>query len=649
MENPRKLSDSVEKVTLTGDEMVIGLDGREIKIKLSVLKTYLGIVASGNVVPARVPGLDLGAPDDAKFYVGGPGTYTLNGVTEQYSDVVNFFFWDKSSWEVLEIPIEVPQPDLNGLVKETEYQSDVANRFNKDEEQLFQSANYPVRRYMTGDAITNYSPGYRQTATPNGLQMDIPASGTTSIKHYIQTNFTPIGTTLIEFSLNGTGLLETSGVGVGYIADNGNYVGFYLSGSGQFRKVVNYGQVFTATASGGYGNGETVVFQIQDNTLTIKKGDSTLYSYPLEEDELSTPLLIMQSGFPRYIFKAESKIAPIDDWVKREISAAIKSDALPKCFYKYDPTGVVNSGGGPNTGLFTVFVNIGLNYYTGFHVGHEVDMRELQWKDYWRIRNATLYEYNGYEMADTGMKALHDGESECVWKRNSNKDDFTGGTHGDEIVQEVLFFANGVNIASWARSGPGASNPGFASMALTACNDFYYLEKSTMHESANKDLVPIPGHPLECYHIKQTHFGNAGYKTWNRLVWERPGLVTLWYHAICCMHVNFSGHLYSEDYVQHSTAGDSPGLPRVPEFRKVWFRNDERKTSSFVTSRITKVLQGGVDITLQKDQTAELFVSDRSSGGITGDDKLYREMSPINVAQGDVCESEMEVRFAVNF
>lgn len=108
MENAKTLSDSVEKVSLTGEELIIGLDGREIKIKLSVLKTYLGISATGNVVPAKVPGLNLGAPADAKFYVGGPGTYTLDGVAEQYSDVVNFFFWDKSSWEVLEIPIVVP-------------------------------------------------------------------------------------------------------------------------------------------------------------------------------------------------------------------------------------------------------------------------------------------------------------------------------------------------------------------------------------------------------------------------------------------------------------------------------------------------------------------------------------------------------------
>lgn len=60
------------------------------------------------VSPEKAPSFNLGAPATLKTYYGGPGTYTLNGVAEDYPDPMNVFFWDKNEWDVLGVPIDVP-------------------------------------------------------------------------------------------------------------------------------------------------------------------------------------------------------------------------------------------------------------------------------------------------------------------------------------------------------------------------------------------------------------------------------------------------------------------------------------------------------------------------------------------------------------
>src|SRR5690606_4968312 len=95
--------------------------------------------------------------------------------------------------------------------------------------------------------------------------------------------------------------------------------------------------------------------------------------------------------------------------------------------------------------------------------------------DYWRLVKANVYRYNGTAMLDLGVSSLANGESECVFKRTSAKDDFTGSYHGDEIVQEVSFFADGVEIDPLLLINP---------IELTPCNSFSYVEKSTMHATA---------------------------------------------------------------------------------------------------------------------------------------------------------------------
>ena len=73
------------------------------------------------VSPEKAPSFNLGAPATLKTYYGGPGTYTLNGVQGSYPDALNVFFWDKNEWDVLGVPIAVPEPDLSNLAHTEDY------------------------------------------------------------------------------------------------------------------------------------------------------------------------------------------------------------------------------------------------------------------------------------------------------------------------------------------------------------------------------------------------------------------------------------------------------------------------------------------------------------------------------------------------
>lgn len=47
----------------------------------------------------------VGTAEANLVYIGGAGVYSLNGVTIEYTSPINYFFWDKTNWSVLEIPI----------------------------------------------------------------------------------------------------------------------------------------------------------------------------------------------------------------------------------------------------------------------------------------------------------------------------------------------------------------------------------------------------------------------------------------------------------------------------------------------------------------------------------------------------------------
>lgn len=528
---------------------------------------------------------------------------------------------------VFETPIKDYVIEQSGLITDEKLLDYPSNdQLNEKSDDLFKNVddnifplhNLPVRRYTSNTVFNDYAAGYSQTATSEGLSVAIPASGSTAIAHFLNT-LLPVPNVddfVIDIDVT-TVPVVPSGVGIGYINTSGDYVGLMFMNTGDFRKVVNYSIAFQTDPLSPFTTPINLKFRIKNGFLTIFKDDQNIYTYNLIEEGFQGDVLISQKGFMQYVFKTTSTNDPIRTYVDQK---TISSN--PICFYSYDPSGTPpGESGMPSNGLFKVYTRIAdTNKYVGYRLGHEVDMRPLIYKDYWRIVDAEWYEFDGTDMIAIGKNAITEGESECVYKRNSSKDDFTGGVHGDELVTNVKFFAGGILVDEPTEA-----------VGLTACTEFSYLEKSTMHATAESGII-ITGHPTECDHIKHTTFNNSGYTTFNRLTWVMAGLVTLWYHGICCFAKDNGTTIYcTSDFTDIDMTGSGLGLPEITGYRDVFYRNDDDLLGGFITSRLIKPEV--------KDLTSVLFVSDRPE-----DSKYYRRSPSETVAIGDVWESEMIVK-----
>lgn len=107
---------SAETLSLL-DKVLVGLNssGDARYATLNAIKGLIS-VASSTTVPEKVPSFNLGSPSEEKIYYGGSGTYTLKGVQWVLDKNINILFWDKSDWNVLEIPIDV-EIDLSPLLE----------------------------------------------------------------------------------------------------------------------------------------------------------------------------------------------------------------------------------------------------------------------------------------------------------------------------------------------------------------------------------------------------------------------------------------------------------------------------------------------------------------------------------------------------
>lgn len=248
-------------------------------------------------------------------------------------------------------------------------------------------------------------------------------------------------------------------------------------------------------------------------------------------------------------------------------------------------------------------------------------MDELVYVDYWRLTTSYFYLLQDGTMFNTGLKALDIAESECVFKR-PGADDFTGGYHGDELLNHVSFYSNGllVDIDSGA-------------IDLTPSNELYYLEKSTMHQTS-ADGQPVPGHPVEADHVKRTVFSDGGYTTYNRLTWQRAGKVEIWYVGLCCVGKPAAGYVHTNDLfedVEMTKSNLTYLYSTGAKHNTAYYRGDEFSAS------VTSNLLSPSDM---DGSNLSLSIWDR-----VGDSKFYRGARNIMSEVGDVWESEMFVKF----
>lgn len=176
-------------------------------------------------------------------------------------------------------------------------------------------------------------------------------------------------------------------------------------------------------------------------------------------------------------------------------------------------------------------------YYLGFKVQRVLDLSELEYVDIFRIRGCEVFSFDGKEMRAINKTFITTGESEFTYKI-SDRDDFTGGFHGDEIKTDVNFYIDNVRLTSSQLS---------ESFDLLPCDEFRYIQKSTLHETA-KNGIPNPSHPIEALHDKDTTIGNSGYITKNRVTWKKVLPIQICYLSLVSSALDTGEYCQSNNY-----------------------------------------------------------------------------------------------------
>lgn len=338
----------------------------------------------------------------------------------------------------------------------------------------------------------------------------------------------------------------------------------------------------------------------------------------------------INSGLIQFNVDYESSVNAIPFLVDQVGALETSGVQYPNMMYKFEP-----NGNGTGQGKFTVYAKLDGNKYIAHVIARTIDNSDAVYLDYYRYMGSTLVVYS--DGVFTGNTIVFTSqESEFVWQQ-SGKSDFTGGFHGDERLTDVRFYVDNQIIANGNTTD---------AIALTTCDSFYYIEKSTMHEAPTGG-APNPAHPVQANHTKITSIDRYGYKSKNLCNWTASIILAQYYSGICCVSRNLSTTGWSnKDYVEYNLDTDSAQLGGRG-YREYSARNASTGLSVFFTSR---VIDGG---TVLVDSQQVLDV--RDNGLPAQYKKGYRGFStntPLGsetktTVVGETWISEMECRFEI--
>ena len=299
---------------------------------------------------------------------------------------------------------------------------------------------------------------------------------------------------------------------------------------------------------------------------------------------------------------------------------SLKAIELPSMFYSYT-AGTTRS--------FYVYEKVNdSGLYVQFRIYHNIDSNKNC--DLWRMWEAYLVNYNGTTMTRF-QQLLTSGENEFVWKSNRpNVGDFTGGYHGDERIDihptsNISFYADGVSVST-------TSN-----IPLTACNSFYYLQNSTMHQTGtggtdlgNSNYVPIADNPIECFHEKRTVFENKGYTCYNKVTWNANVPVNICYYGIFCVNKDISQQ--GSNQYETTVVFTSDGSNKLS--------SDKQQITMWNTALGTTVVSNCSIVSLPFTPSLNTFVWDT-----TNYHKYYSKIGSTSAIANDVWSMQSSISF----
>lgn len=270
------------------------------------------------------------------------------------------------------------------------------------------------------------------------------------------------------------------------------------------------------------------------------------------------------------------------------------------------------------------------NTYFGFFVRHTVDAGIRQ--DVWRVYGGQLYSFNGTTMTSQNKTMLLSLENEYVYQQ-TGKADHVGGFHGDEILDDVLFFVDDLPIAI-----PSAN------VALTACTKFHYRQKSKMYEM--EDTPTTPG-VVQNEHVKISTFTKGEFSTRNTVKWNASlsagGIdIALGYVGLLCVGSSNAAKVYSRrSMAVLTTAGaDAFLFNENAGSNELFYYNETERLAASVVSQINSIIENGVDKTATYNNDAVLICWDRPT-----DRKYYRRFANKKAYPGDVWDVQLKFTF----
>lgn len=154
-----------------------------------------------------------------------------------------------------------------------------------------------------------------------------------------------------------------------------------------------------------------------------------------------------------------------------EMMKGIVNKEFSEVYVTYDPRGTSD-----DREKFTAFVRVNENLYAGLIINRYYkapgDYGDGANSDHFRLTEGHFYAFNGEVMSPLGIALIVLGESEsAVWKNGSLP---TGGFHGNELLTQVNFFINGVDIGNIST---------LQAFELRPCKSFKYMQVSNIYQA----------------------------------------------------------------------------------------------------------------------------------------------------------------------
>lgn len=287
------------------------------------------------------------------------------------------------------------------------------------------------------------------------------------------------------------------------------------------------------------------------------------------------------------------------------------------CFYEI----IYNTGGTVFESVMVYMKIKAKNKYMGIKIERRINVPTKQ--DVYKILNAFEYTYSPSTNAmilNGSIRFIEDGESEFVYKIfGAGGGQFTGGGHGYETFNKILFYAGGNPIAITAPK------------SLTRCEKFEYIQMSTTWNV----LAPTQA---DGTHIKTTRFipSEKKIETRNIMTWSRTITLDMWYHGIFCLGKGVATKVRNEFFDEIDTP--SLAVEQNPAFQSTRaFELVGNNTATGYSGRVKSTIKR--PLLMAQSTTSDMFIAIRLN-----DTKFYNKVTGA-VVNGDVWENVQESFF----